>query len=75
MKEDKPESKKTFEKPKVVRYVDDEDDSDSDDANDFNFHRSSQQLSERARELLKVRQNLPIYHHKEKITQFVSKTK
>lgn len=73
LKEDKPESKKTFEKPKVVRYVDDEDDSDSDDANDFNFHRSSQQLSERARELLKVRQNLPIYHHKEKITQFVSK--
>ncbi|KAI5964546.1 prh1 [Candida theae] len=59
-------------KPKVVKYVDDEHDSDSDDANDFSFQQSSQQLTQRSEELLKVRQNLPIYHHKDKIIQFVS---
>ncbi|CAK9686822.1 unnamed protein product [Candida parapsilosis] len=58
-------------KSTVVKYVDEED-SDSDDANNFNISRSSLQLSDRARELLNVRRNLPIYHHKEKITQFVS---
>ncbi|KAI5968562.1 prh1 [Candida margitis] len=72
-KEDKTITKKDYKsKPKVVKYIDHASDSDSDDANDFNFSRSLLQSTERAKELLQVRQNLPIYQHKDKITQFVT---
>ena len=55
---------------KTVVYNDPDDDDDDDDEYEnstFNFKRSSAQLADTAKQLLEVRQQLPIYHHREKL--------
>ncbi|KAI5956751.1 prh1 [Candida jiufengensis] len=61
-------------KPKVIKFNEEpeDSDSDSDSNNNFNFKQSSLQLAERAKNLLEIRQNLPIYEHKDQITNFIS---
>ncbi|EMG45744.1 DHR2 Probable ATP-dependent RNA helicase DHR2 [Candida maltosa Xu316] len=63
-----------FQKPKTVVFNggEDEDDEDDDDNNAFNFTRSSSQLASTAQDLLKIRQQLPIYHHKDKIVEYIN---
>ncbi|RCK58100.1 putative ATP-dependent RNA helicase DHR2 [Candida viswanathii] len=59
-------------KQRVVKYNDPEDEDDEDETNTFNFKRSSSQLAATAKQLLEIRQQLPIYHHKDKIVEYIN---
>lgn len=68
------ENKKPSKKPKrAVFYDDQSDDEDDDESSAFQTRRSVSRaaLNEKANALLEVRKTLPIYHHKDKITDYV----
>lgn len=65
---DKNKNRKTV----VYNDPDDDDDDDEYENSTFNFKRSSAQLADTAKQLLEVRQQLPIYHHREKIVEYIN---
>lgn len=65
--------KQKFEsKRKTVVYRDNDDEDDEEENNTFNFSQNSFQLAATAQQLLQIREKLPIYHHKDKIVEYIN---
>ena len=57
---------------KTVVYKDQDDEDDEEENNTFNFSQNSFQLAATAQQLLQIRAKLPIYHHKDKIIEYIN---
>lgn len=57
---------------KTVVYNDPDDDDDEYENSTFNFKKNSSELAVTAKQLLEIRQQLPIYHHREKIVEYIN---
>ncbi|KAI5962975.1 prh1 [Candida pseudojiufengensis] len=70
-----PNERKLGSDSRVIKYVESNDSdsvSDSDSNSNFKFKQSTIKLAEIAEGLLKIRQTLPIYQHKDQIVKFIS---